>query len=81
MQGVATSIDALSVGFAIADYGPLKALLCAALILTVTLVICLLGICLGKRSGTKLGGKASVLGGLILIGIGLEIFIKGVLFK
>ena len=80
LQGVATSIDALSVGFTIADYGAGMAVLCAALIAAVTFVICLCGVHLGRRFGTRFAGKAEILGGLILIAIGLEIWIKGVLF-
>ena len=79
MQGVATSIDALSVGFTIADYGFLMAFVCAMLIATVTFVICMAGLTLGKKFGTKLAGKAAILGGVILIGIGIEIFISGIL--
>jgi len=78
VQGVATSIDALSVGFTIADYGLLMAFVCCALIAAVTFIICMGGICLGRKFGTKLAGKASILGGVILIFIGLEIFITGV---
>ena len=78
-QGVATSIDALSVGFTIAHYGTLMAVVCSGLIAAVTFGICLAGVLLGRRFGTKLSGKAAVLGGLILIGIGIEIFVKGVL--
>ena len=80
VQGVATSIDALSVGFTIADYNALQAVLCAAIIAAVTLAICLGGIVIGKSFGTRLAGKASILGGFILIGIGLEIWITGVFF-
>lgn len=79
MQGVATSIDALSVGFTIADYGFLMAFVCALLIAVVTFAICMAGLAIGKKFGTKLAGKASVLGGIILIGIGLEIFISGLI--
>lgn len=75
VQGVATSIDALSVGFAIADYDPLSAIAAALIIAAVTFVICMVGLILGKTVGTRLAGKASILGGLILIFIGLEIFI------
>lgn len=78
VQGVATSIDALSVGFTIAEYGWLMALVCALLIAAVTFVICMGGLLIGKRFGTKLSNKASVLGGVILILIGLEIFITGI---
>ena len=75
LQGVATSIDALSVGFTIAEYNWLMALVCALLIALVTFVICLGGIALGKKFGTRLAGRAGILGGAILIFIGLEIFI------
>ena len=78
MQGVATSIDALSVGFTISEYGWLMALVCSLIVATVTFFICEAGSSLGKKFGTKLSGKASILGGVILIGIGLEIFISGV---
>lgn len=77
VQGVATSIDALSVGFTIADYDFGMALLAAAIIAAVTFVICFWGLGIGKKVGTKLAGKASILGGVILIFIGLEIFITG----
>ena len=78
MQGVATSIDALSVGFTISEYGWLMALVCSLIVAMVTFFICEAGLSLGKKFGTKLSGKASILGGVILIGIGLEIFISGV---
>ena len=76
VQGIATSIDALSVGFAIADYTLLQAVLAAAIIAAVTYVICMFGLVLGKKAGTKLAGKAEILGGIILIGIGIEIFVS-----
>lgn len=79
VQGIATSIDALSVGFTIAEYQFPMALACALIIAAVTFVICMAGILIGKRAGTKLSGKAGILGGVILIVIGLEIFITGVL--
>ncbi len=78
LQGVATSIDALSVGFTIADYDLLAAFVCSLIIAVVTLAICLGGLRIGRAAGTRLAGKASILGGVILILIGLEIFIKGV---
>ena len=79
IQAIATSIDALSVGFTIADYSLPSAALCSLLIAAVTFVICTVGLHIGKKTGTKLSGKASVLGGVILIGIGLEIFITGII--
>lgn len=79
VQGVATSIDALSVGFTIAGYGLVQALVCAAIIAAVTFVICTVGLLIGRRFGTVFAGKASIFGGVILIGIGLEIFITSFL--
>lgn len=78
LQGIATSIDALSVGFTIAEYGFIMALICAIIIATVTFVTCFAGLGIGKKFGTKLAGRATILGGLILIFIGIEIFIEGV---
>ena len=74
LQGVATSIDALSVGFTIAEYAFPMALACSLIVAAVTFGICMMGLALGKRFGTRFAGKASVLGGLILIAIGREIF-------
>lgn len=78
VQGVATSIDALSVGFTIADYGLAAAIVCALIIAAVTFVICMAGLMIGKKFGTKLSNKAAILGGVILIFIGIEIFVTGV---
>ena len=75
VQGVATSIDALSVGFTISDYNFLEAVMACLVIGIVTFFICYAGLEMGKKAGTKLAGKAGILGGAILIFIGLEIFI------
>lgn len=80
VQGVATSIDALSVGFTTAVYSSAQALASSLIIGIVTLFICLAGLLIGRRLGELLQGRASILGGLILIGIGLEIWAKGVFF-
>lgn len=76
IQGTATSIDALSVGFTISGYGVGKVFLNSAIIGAVTFIICLLGLLFGKSFGEKLSCKASMAGGIILIAIGVEIFIK-----
>jgi len=78
-QGIATSIDALSVGFTIADYNLLRAVICALIIAVVTFIICISGIFIGKRFGSGISGKANILGGIVLIAIGIEIFVSGVL--
>ncbi len=77
LQGIATSIDALSVGFTIAEYDFVQALAASLVIGIVTFAVCFTGIFIGKKAGTRLAGKAGILGGVILIFIGLEIFITG----
>lgn len=79
VQGIATSIDALSVGFTIAELDLVHALTEAAIIGFVTFWICIAGLAIGKKFGTRLSGKAAILGGVILCAIGIEIFIKGIL--
>ena len=76
LQGIATSIDALSVGTTISSYAWHEAILACLLIGAITFFICLAGVLIGKKSGTKLAGKAGILGGCILIAIGLKIFIE-----
>ena len=78
VQGIATSIDALSVGFTIAEYNLLQAFSASLIIAIVTFFICIAGLLIGRKFGMKLSNKASILGGVILIAIGLEIFITGI---
>ncbi len=80
VQGIATSIDALSVGLDIGHYSFFEAFVCCLIIAVVTFFICMGGLVLGKKFGMKLAGKASILGGVILLAIGLKIFIQGVFF-
>ena len=79
VQGIATSIDALSVGFTIADYDLLQALVACLVIGVLTFFICAAGVVIGKKFGTKLEQKASVFGGALLSLIGIKIFVEGVL--
>ena len=79
IQAIATSIDALSVGLTIAEYTISEALICATIIAVETFIISFAAVHIGKKFGTKLGNKAEILGGIILIGIGLEIFITGLI--
>ena len=81
IQGVATSIDALSVGFTIAELNFVSAITEAVIIGAVTFALCFAALKLGKRFGERLAGKAGIVGGAILIAIGVEIFVKGVFFK
>ncbi|MBQ9408645.1 MAG: manganese efflux pump [Clostridia bacterium] len=79
LQGVATSIDALSVGFTIAEYGFARANVASLIIALMTFVLCFIALTVGKKVGTRLSWRAGMLGGLILIAIGIEIFVKGML--
>jgi putative Mn2+ efflux pump MntP len=79
LQGIATSIDALSVGFAIAEYKPALAVTESLIIGAVTFGLCILGVRLGGRIGAKLAEKATIVGGVILIIIGIEIFVTGII--
>lgn len=79
LQGVATSIDALSVGFTIAGMSFWSALAESLIIGAVTFAICMVGLLAGKRIGSAVAGKGTVIGGIILIAIGAEIFIKALL--
>ena len=78
VQGVATSIDALSEGFVIAEYNWQAAIAAALIIATVTFVICVFGVFIGKKFGTVLANKSQIFGGIVLIIIGIEIFVTGI---
>ena len=79
VQGVATSIDALSVGFTISELGVSEAIIESLIIGVVTTFICIAGTKIGKKFGTKYAKSSSIVGGVILIAIGIEIFVKGVI--
>lgn len=75
MISVATSIDALAVGFSFATL--LNKILIAVFVIgSVTFIASMLGILLGKKTGPKINRYAEITGGIILIGIGLKILIE-----
>ena len=80
VQGVATSIDALSTGFTTSNYMVVEAFASSVIIAAVTFAICIAGVMIGKKFGTKLANKAQLLGGGILLVIGLKIWLEGVFF-
>jgi len=80
VQTIATSIDALSVGLTIADYKLIEAIVAVSIVAAVTFCICVIGHYVGKKFGDWLGKKAEFIGGLILVGIGIEIFVSGMFF-
>ena len=83
LQGIATSIDALAVGVSFATVmGSYSELLRAvSLIAATTFVLCVIGVAVGKKFGDFLNNKAQIVGGLILIGIGVKIFVEHVFFS
>lgn len=76
-QGVATSVDAMSVGFTLAGWGFRRAMAASMVIGGVTFALCAAGAGLGRRFGARLAGRAGIVGGAILILIGLEIWSEG----
>ena len=81
LQGVATSIDALAVGVSFAGMLSPAGMLSAALtIAATTLVISFAGAFIGRKFGDILTNKAQLVGGLILVGIGVKIFIEHTFF-
>lgn len=81
IQALATSIDALSVGITIADYAVSEAIICSSIIGVVTFAISFGSVFIGKKFGTKLGTKAEIFGGIVLILIGIEIFVTGIIWQ
>ena len=81
VQGVATSIDAMSGGVQMAadKYQITDVLLSVGIIAAMTFAICVAGIYIGKVFGTKLANKASIFGGAILVLIGIIILVKSFL--
>lgn len=81
---VATSIDALATGVilpsAVGASTVFLMLISVLLIGLITFVISFVGVYIGKRFGTICAGRAEVLGGLVLIGIGVKIFIDHIFF-
>lgn len=76
LQAIATSIDALSVGVAFASYTLAESLGCYLIVAIVTLVMCTVGLRIGCRVGSMFSKHATMVGGVLLIAIGIEMLIK-----
>ena len=76
MQGIATSIDALAVGVSFAALDNVNIAFAATTICCITFVISIAGVLIGKKFGNMLNSKAQLVGGLILVGIGIKIFVE-----
>ncbi|MCR5461668.1 MAG: manganese efflux pump MntP family protein [bacterium] len=79
LQGIATSIDALSVGFAIENYSFLESIISCIIIGVLTFIICVLGVIIGKKIGDRFTSKTTIIGGIILIVIGVIILVKALI--
>lgn len=79
VQAVATSIDALVVGVSFAAMS-VQIVPAVCFIGVVTFVISLVGVFGGVKFGQLLGAKASLLGGIVLVVIGLKTFTEAVFF-
>lgn len=78
---IATSIDALVVGFSYALASTRNIFGGAIIIGAVTFFFAMLGIRIGKDVGCSFGPKVELLGGIILIAIGLKIVLQHTLFQ
>lgn len=79
MLSVATSIDALAVGFSLAVLG--VTIWMPALVIGITAALFTLGgMLLGQRLGTLWSSKVELAGGLLLIAIGTKILLENTLF-
>ncbi|MDE5648470.1 MAG: manganese efflux pump MntP family protein, partial [Oscillospiraceae bacterium] len=81
MQGIATSIDALAVGVSFAALKDVNIAFAASAICCITFVFSIVGVLIGKKFGNMLNNKAQLVGGLILVGIGVKIFVEHTFFS
>ena len=73
MLAVATSIDALAVGISFAFLN-VNIILAASIICIITFLVCVVGVFVGNKVGDIFNGYAELVGGIILILIGFNIF-------
>ena len=76
LQAIATSIDALSVGVTFVGHSIQKMLFSTAIIGVITFILTFFGVKIGKKFGTLFGKDAQIVGGLMLILNGIEIYIS-----
>ena len=80
LLGVATSIDAFAVGIGLGLENPIPTVLwVVAIIATVTLLVSLVGVYLGKRNIPVPERMANIIAGLVLIGLGVKILLEHLL--
>lgn len=74
-MAIATSIDALIVGFSFALLN-FKIVLSVGIIGSVTYIVAMLGMLFGKNMGARMGQRMEFMGGLMLILIGVKILVE-----
>ena len=79
MLAIATSIDALAVGVTFA-FLQVPIMLAAVIICCTTFVLSLIGVCVGHVFGSRFEKPATIVGGVVLIGIGLKILVEHLFF-
>lgn len=78
-QGVATSIDALCIGFVFLDYDIPNAMLTFGIIGITTFILTLLTTTFGSKLASKLEKWASLIASIVFLAIGLKILIEGLI--
>ena len=79
LQSVATSIDALSIGFVYLDSEIFDAMMVFLLIGVVTFILSFIALLLGKKIGSFLEKWAGLLAGIVFLIIGIKILLEGIL--
>ena len=77
LSAAVSSVDALSMGFTIAEYSLWTAVAGAGIIAAITFIAYTAGFFIGRKFGTRLADKAMVIGGILFIVMALEVFIRG----
>ena len=84
IQAVATSIDAFAVGVNMACYEScgnmsIAVWLACIIIACITFILCTVAVLVGKKTGDVFSDKATLVGGIILVVIGIKMLIEGII--
>ena len=80
IQGIMSSLDALSMGFVTAYFSFKAALVAGIIVGAITFFISIYGFCAGEKLGVRVTGKTAIIGGLILAAIGIKIVVEFIFF-
>lgn len=79
IQGIATSIDAFSIGFVFLNYGIKDAMITFVIIGIVTFILSFITINLGNLIASKLEKYSGLISALIFLAVGIKILIEGII--